>query len=108
MLLVDKILDDINATEVLFDAYRRVTHSRSKTFGPRVIAILTARILAEERTADFTEEVMMDVVESLYDDELGEFASFVHGYVQDSIEPKKRCEHCQERRYNNRVVQRAD
>jgi len=90
MLLIDNILDDAIATEVLFDAYRRVTLSRSKTLGPRVIAILTARILAEERTADSNEEVMMDVVESLYDDELEEFASFVHGYMQDAIEPRKK------------------
>lgn len=88
--LIDIILDDAIATEVLFDAYRRVTLSRSKTLGPRVIAILTARILAEERTADSNEEVMMDAVESLYDDELKEFASFVHGYMQDAIDPKKK------------------
>jgi len=89
MLLINKILDDAISSEVLFDAYRRVALSRSKTFGPRVIAILTARILAEERFTDSNEEVMMVMVESHYDDELEEFASFVHGYMQDAIESEK-------------------
>jgi hypothetical protein len=90
MLLIENILDDEIATKVIFDAYRRVTLSRFKTLGPRVIAILTARFLAEERTADASEEVMMDAVQSLYDDELKEFASFVHSYMQDAIEPRKK------------------
>lgn len=90
MLKIDSLLDDEIATEVLFDAYRRVSLSRSKMHGPRAIAIIIARILAEERTANWSEEVMMDLVEDLYDDELEEFAPFVHRYTKDTIGPQKK------------------
>ena len=74
---INKILEDDYATEALFDAYRRVALSRSKTLGPRAIAVLTARIMVEQRAADPTEETMMDVFEALYDDELQELAEFI-------------------------------
>ena len=41
--LLDKMLQDEHSTELLFDAYRRVSLSRSKAIGPRVIGILTAK-----------------------------------------------------------------
>jgi len=74
---IGKILEDEYATEALFDAYRRVALSRSKTLGPRGIAVLTARIMVEQRVADSTEECMMDMFETLYDGELEEFADFI-------------------------------
>jgi hypothetical protein len=75
--VISKIFEDEYATEALFNAYRRVVLSRSKTFGPRAIAVLTARIIVEKRVADSTEETMMDILEELYDDELKELAEFI-------------------------------
>jgi len=64
------ILDDDRKSEILFDSYRAVCLSRSKTIGPRAIGLLTARILAEERLAASAEETWFQVYELLSDTEL--------------------------------------
>src|SRR5436190_1429707 len=43
---LEDALTDEHKTEILFDAYRRVVLSTSKELGPRIIALLTARLLA--------------------------------------------------------------
>lgn len=84
--VIGKILQDECATEALFDAYRRVVLSRSKTLGPRAIAVLTARIMVEQRVADSTEETMMDILESLYDEQLQELSEFIHDHTEKALD----------------------
>ncbi|MEQ1905985.1 MAG: hypothetical protein ABL888_17480 [Pirellulaceae bacterium] len=79
-LLLDKMLQGEHSTELLFDAYRRVSLSRSKTIGPRVIGIITAKLAIERREPTGAEESMLDAAEQLYDDELIEFAAFIGKY----------------------------
>ena len=88
--LLDQMLEDEHATELLFDAYRRVSLSRSKTIGPRVIGILTARLALENREPTGAEESMMDSAEQLYDDELIEYASFIRSYRQRAGDDKQK------------------
>ncbi|MDB2687156.1 hypothetical protein N9Y42_08070 [Mariniblastus sp.] len=75
--LLDQMLEDEHATELLFDAYRRVSLSRSKTIGPRLIGVLTAQLALEQRYPSGREEAILFAAEELDDDELLAFSSFV-------------------------------
>ncbi|MGO4702435.1 hypothetical protein [Dyella sp. 2RAB6] len=57
-------------TEAVFEAYRRVCLSRSKEVGPRMIGIMTATLLLEERQPTAVEDSILDVAENLTDSEL--------------------------------------
>jgi hypothetical protein len=71
------VLSDNTKNEVLFDAYRRVCLSKSKTLGPRIIGLLTGQLVAEERVADKMEERIFEAAESMSD---GDFMEFMKGY----------------------------
>ena len=73
------ILADDTKSEVLFDAYRRVCFSKSKTLGPRIIGLLTGQLVHEGRMADYTEERVFEAAELLSD---GEFIEFMKGYQE--------------------------
>lgn len=72
-----RLTEDETCSQVLFDAYRRVTLARSRVLGPRVIAILTAELVIQRRPATEVEDTMFSAAESLADDELIAFARFV-------------------------------
>lgn len=73
------ILADETKSEVLFDAYRRVCFSKSKTFGPRIIGLLTGQLVHEGRMADYTEEHVFEAAEILSD---GDFTEFMKSYKE--------------------------
>ncbi len=75
--LLSKLLEDGTRSEVLFDAYRHVSLAKSKTLGPRIIGILTARLVVAGRTANDAEDTILSAAEHLADDELQAFADFV-------------------------------
>ncbi len=75
--ILTKIVEDEVCSEILFDAYRRVALSRSKALGPRIIALLTAELVAEGRVAADLEDTIFLAAENLTDDELKAFARFV-------------------------------
>jgi hypothetical protein len=68
--LLTRILDNDTASEILFESYRLVCLSRSKDIGPRAIGLLTAKIIAENRSASEIEELWFHVYETLSDGEL--------------------------------------
>lgn len=70
------ILEDEIRTEILFDAYRWVALSRSRKLGPRIIALLTAKLVAAARLAHEDEETMFAVAGTLNDEELRAFVTF--------------------------------
>jgi hypothetical protein len=74
-----KILTDDTRSEVLFDAYRRVCFSTSKTIGPRIIGLLTGELVHEGRMANSVEENIFAAAEMLSD---GEFVEFMKGYQE--------------------------
>lgn len=74
---LDEILSDDAKSEVLFDAYRRVCFSTSKTLGPRIIGLLTGQLVLQGRMADETEERVFEAADSLSD---GEFVAFMKSY----------------------------
>jgi len=75
-LMLDQMLENETTTEFLFDSYRRVSLSRSKTVGPRVIGIISARLALQQRELTEVEETILDAAEQLYDDELIKFSEF--------------------------------
>lgn len=85
-LHLERLLTDDSCTEVLYDAYRRVSFAKSKTLGPRVIGILTAKILNENRVASDAEAAMLEAAETLFDHELLAFATFVREQRQVASE----------------------
>lgn len=58
------------ARNVVFDAYRSVCLSRSRLLGPRVIALITARLVNQQREANDEEDQLLAAAEELTDDEL--------------------------------------
>ena len=75
-------------TEVLYDAYRSVCFSKSKTMGPRILGLLTASIVLEKRTATDEEEPVFKAAEALSDPELLEFFKAYRKYSADSKDKK--------------------
>lgn len=75
-LMFDQMLANATSTELLFEAYRRVCLTRSKTVGPRVIGILSAKLALQKRDLTEVEETILDAAEQLHDDELIKFAEF--------------------------------
>lgn len=69
---LNSMMENERDSETLFEAYRAVCLSRSKTLGPRCIALLTARIVSEKRAATPKEEQWGQAYEMLSDVELGE------------------------------------
>jgi len=67
---IEKIISTDLGSEVLFDAYRRVSLAKSKDIGPRIIGILTAELCIGGCDADDFEELIFSVAESLNDQEL--------------------------------------
>ena len=74
---LDEILSDDAKSEVLFDAYRRVCFSKSKTLGPRIVGLLTGYLVLEGRMANEDEESVFEAAELLSD---GEFVEFMKSY----------------------------
>lgn len=85
--LLQEILADEKRTEVLFDAYRSVTFARSKTIGPRIIGLLTAAIVIEDRSATEDEELIFAAAEELSDADLQAFVESYGTYSAQAANP---------------------
>jgi hypothetical protein len=81
--ILEEMLSDKMKSEALFDAYRRVSLSASRDFGPRIIAVVTARIVAGQRLAEPAEERLMMAAEILNDDDLLSFCAYVSEHPPD-------------------------
>ena len=75
--ILSHILEDETCSEILFDAYRRVSLTKSKELGPRIIGIVTAELVLQERIAGEIEDVILSAAENLTDVELLQYAKFV-------------------------------
>ncbi|MCE4934485.1 hypothetical protein [Aliivibrio fischeri] len=67
---IEDIISTELGSEVVFDAYRRVSLAKSKVIGPRIIGFLTAEICLEKRLADDVEDLIFSVAETLNDIEM--------------------------------------
>ncbi|RYZ74561.1 MAG: hypothetical protein EOP09_00235 [Proteobacteria bacterium] len=74
--VLSNYLNDPGKAELLFESYRRVWMSASNDLGPRIIAILTCRLLGKRSGTEY-EERMFLASERLGDRDLREFANAV-------------------------------
>lgn len=75
--LLQKLGEDDMLAEGLFEAYRKVAFSASKEIGPRVIALIAAKILVEGREPDEHENSLFAVAESFNDADFRQFHSWM-------------------------------
>jgi len=74
--ILDRVTSSEAAAERVFDGYRRSLLSKSRTIGPRVQALLVARLLAEDREASKEEQAIADVAEQCTDSDLTSLLAF--------------------------------
>ena len=84
--LLDEIMSNEHKSAALFDAYRRVSLSASPQIGPRIIAMVTAGIVLDERGANTEEERLLSLAECMTDDEFAEAKDWFDRYVQKKSE----------------------
>ena len=58
---LDELLESDTNQEILFEAYRMVSLSRSREIGPRAIALMTAKVVLEGRQFDSLEEIWLRI-----------------------------------------------
>lgn len=87
---LSEILDDEKRSEVLFDAYRSVCFSRSKTMGPRIIGLLTGIIVLENRTSHDDEDHVFGAAELLSDFDLHQFFKCYRSHLAEVVQKKDR------------------
>lgn len=85
--LLQKCDSNDEISSVLFDAYRRVALCTSREIGPRIIGILTAQIVLNERSADEYEERIFMAAESLSDSEFLDFEVTLESWLAKLSEP---------------------
>jgi hypothetical protein len=81
---LDELLEDEANSEIVFEAYRTVCLTKSKSLGPRIIALLTAELIVAKSKANRSNQFIFDAAEELSDSELKEFAEFAHSYIVKS------------------------
>lgn len=74
---IDELLADEARSEIVFEAYRLVCLSRSRVIGPRIIAVLVAEIVQRDGVADRAEETILELAESMSDEELEDFGGHI-------------------------------
>lgn len=71
---LEELLSDEKNSEIVWEAYRLVSLSKSKTIGPRIIAVLVAQIVQRDGVASDEEEKLLQAAELLSDEEFFLFA----------------------------------
>jgi len=84
---LNEIMADEAKSAALFDAYRRVSLSSSATIGPRIIALVTAKIVSQNRDASSEEERILSVSEQLNDAQFAEAKDWFERYVVNLPQP---------------------
>ena len=74
--LFEKISSSETSSEMLFEVYRKVCLSASKSLGPKVLGILAAKICSEDRVASNSEELIFESIQDFNDLELREIVKF--------------------------------
>jgi len=74
---LEELLSDDVRSEILFDAYRSVCLTKSKSTGPRIIALLTAELVAVGRQANEDDEAIFSAAEELTDFDFEQLVNYV-------------------------------
>lgn len=73
--MLNELLCDDARSEIVFEAYRLVCLAKSKSIGPRIIAVLVAEIVQRDGIAEAQEEILLAAAEQLSDNELLSFTA---------------------------------
>ena len=73
--MLDELLGDETRAEIVFEAYRMVCLSKSKSIGPRIIAIVVAEIVQRDGISDYEEDAVLAAAEQLSDSEFESFCA---------------------------------
>jgi len=84
---LDRVAEHHTARETAFEFYRQAVLSRSKELGPRILAILAAGVIRDNRTPTAAEQQLADVAETCTDDELTQFTDCFRK-ITDGVVPK--------------------
>jgi hypothetical protein len=84
--LLLELLENEQNSEIMFEAYRTVCLSASASLGPRIIAVITARLIGEGRKALPEEERMLMVAESFGDQDLIDLADYLSTHALKNYE----------------------
>lgn len=75
--------------ETVHEYYRRSVLSRSKEIGPRILALLAARMIREQREPTAVEHQIADVAETCTDGELSEFERYYASLEAEASDPRR-------------------
>lgn len=73
---LDRVMADDPARETVYEFYRKSVLSRSRETGPRLLALLAARLVQERRIATEAENEVAEVAETCTDDDLKHFLAY--------------------------------
>jgi hypothetical protein len=73
---LDRVMKRDSARETVFEFYRQSVLSRSKEVGPRLLALLAARLVGEDRKPTAAEQQVAEIAEACTDDDLAQFAAY--------------------------------
>lgn len=101
--ILAEMFDDKIKSEVLFEAYRKVCLSASSSLGPRIIAVITARLVKQGRIASAEEERMLMVAETFNDRDLIEFSEYLSKHSLKNCEVDL-CKDTEDSNWDNAVT----
>lgn len=84
---LDAVTQDEPARETVFEFYRHSVLSRSKEVGPRLLALIAARLIKEGRTPTQAEQQIAEIAELCTDIEFSEFSLYYRS-LTDDLDPK--------------------
>lgn len=84
---LDELMGDDARSQAVFEAYRSVCLSKSRSIGPRVIAFLTAEIVLSGSTTSEDDEQIFSAAQMLSDNEFENLHAFVHGELGKAESP---------------------
>jgi hypothetical protein len=82
---LDTLLENESSSEKMYDAYRSLCVSRSKLIGPRIIAVITAMLINDNRPAAKEEKSLFAAAETLDDSEFREFRAFFEEKLEKGL-----------------------
>lgn len=86
--ILNAITKDEPSQETVFEFYRQSILSRSKEVGPRLLALIAARLIKERRTPTDNEHRMAEIAETCTDEDFSAFSDYYESLTMGS-DPKQ-------------------
>lgn len=73
---LNRVMERDSARETVYEFYRQSVLSRSKEVGPRLLALLAARLVGQDRKPTVAEQQVAEIAEACTDDDLLQFVAY--------------------------------